>query len=346
VRGAEGGEPRVRASSGKTMLSRTPALPGVSILIPTFRQGHVVHKAIESALGQSLCELEVIVVDDHSPDDTERVCATWRHDPRFHYVRNRRNLGRVANYRKALYELARGEWVVMLDGDDYLTDPHFVSRGWQLTRRYAGERVAFVQAGHVCRRSNGASRDVVVLPGIDGPHRLLSGAEYLELVYATGFFSHLGIFYNRRIAIENDCYRANISSSDMESFLRIALGHHVVLLNTTVGAWVQHGGNTSLQLPASEIAENVRIFRSIAELAISRGLLGRSDIEVALSLHEARTLAYLCAQVVARDGLCLPTLFYVVQTTLSLHPRATFYGRFLRLLLSRALRHFGRAVLG
>jgi hypothetical protein len=81
----------------------------------------------------------------------------------------------------------------------------------------------------------------------------------------------------------------------------------------------------------------VRIFRAIAELAIRRRLLARSEIEAALSQHEARTLAYLCAAVVAREGVRLATLLGIARATLALNPRATFYTRFLGLVLRGAL---------
>jgi glycosyltransferase involved in cell wall biosynthesis len=312
--------------------------PRVSILIPTFLQADVVDNAIASALMQSFCALEVIVIDDHSPDTTEQVCETWRHDPRFRYVRNDRNLGRVATYRKALYKLARGEWVLMLDGDDYLTDPHFIEAAWNLIHSYPDKNIAFLQAGHVCHHLDGSRPDSAVLPDIEGEHQLLSGAEYLKLVYGTGFFTHLGTFYNRQIAIENNCYGADISSSDMESFLRIALGRDVIVLNSIAGHWVQHGNNASSRLPVNKIAENVRIFREIAELAISQRLLARSEIETALSRYEAHTLAYLYHQSIARDGLRKVSLFKMVRTILILSPRAMFNKRVLRLMLKLARR--------
>ncbi len=100
--------------------------PKVSVMIPTFNQAHLVGEAIESALAQTYENLEVIVADDASTDDTPEVVGDFTNDPRLSYYRNSTNLGRVANYHRTLYERATGDWVVNLDGDDYFTDQEYI----------------------------------------------------------------------------------------------------------------------------------------------------------------------------------------------------------------------------
>jgi cellulose synthase/poly-beta-1,6-N-acetylglucosamine synthase-like glycosyltransferase len=53
-------------------------------------------------------------------------------DPRLKYVLNTCNLGRVANYRNLLCNHATGDYVINLDGDDYYTDPNFISEAVKL----------------------------------------------------------------------------------------------------------------------------------------------------------------------------------------------------------------------
>jgi glycosyltransferase involved in cell wall biosynthesis len=277
-------------------------------------------------------------VDDCSSDDTEQACQPWLSDPRVRYVRNASNLGRVANYRKALHELARGQWVIMLDGDDYLTDTGFVSTAWQLVEAHAGQGVVFVQAGQTCHYRDGSRPDRSTLPTIDGPCRLMDGGEYLRLVYDTGFFSHLGLFYNRRIAIGYDAYRADISSSDMESFLRIALAGRVIMLNANVGCWVQHGANTSSNLPIERVAENVRIFRDIARQAISARVLRRSEITGPLRRHQVHSMTYLYRRALKQEHIRPATLGKLLREIVSIHPSLLLNRRVCRLLFDIARR--------
>jgi glycosyltransferase involved in cell wall biosynthesis len=87
----------------------------VSVVIPTYNRGHVVGEAIESALGQSHENLEVVVVDDGSTDDTAQRVGRLR-DPRLRYLR-REHAG-VSCARNAGIASTSGHLVAFLDSDD------------------------------------------------------------------------------------------------------------------------------------------------------------------------------------------------------------------------------------
>src|SRR5690606_6270355 len=103
-----------------------PTAPLVTIMIPTYGQAHYLPRAIDSALAQDYPNLEVLVVDDASPDDTASVIEPYLEDPRFRYHRHVENLGRVAAYRDTLEREALGDYVLNLDGDDWLVDPTYL----------------------------------------------------------------------------------------------------------------------------------------------------------------------------------------------------------------------------
>jgi glycosyltransferase involved in cell wall biosynthesis len=88
----------------------------VSILIPCFNAERWVAQAIESALGQTWPEKEIIVIDDGSTDGSLEIVKSFRDSIRWETGPNR-----GANpARNRLLELARGEWLQYLDADDYL----------------------------------------------------------------------------------------------------------------------------------------------------------------------------------------------------------------------------------
>jgi hypothetical protein len=79
----------------------------------------MVEKAIESALNQTYTNIEVLVVDNHSTDNTDKVVASFQ-DQRLRYVKNSRNLGLFGNFNRCI-ELARGEFIHILHSDDTIT---------------------------------------------------------------------------------------------------------------------------------------------------------------------------------------------------------------------------------
>jgi len=99
--------------------------PLVSICIPTYNRANMIGKAIESALSQTYQNIEVIVVDNNSTDNTAEVVASFQ-DNRLQYVRNERNLGLFGNCNRCI-ELAHGTYLHILHSDDFI-DPRFTER--------------------------------------------------------------------------------------------------------------------------------------------------------------------------------------------------------------------------
>jgi len=92
----------------------TPSGPLVSVLISTYNRSSFLEKAIASAIAQSYSNLEIIVVNDGSTDETEDVCG--RFGDRLRYVRQD-NAG-LGFARERALQLAQGQVFVWLDDDD------------------------------------------------------------------------------------------------------------------------------------------------------------------------------------------------------------------------------------
>ncbi|WP_049985880.1 glycosyltransferase family 2 protein [Halobellus rufus] len=91
-------------------------MPTVSVIIPTYNRAADLPRAIDSALGQTLSDLEVIVVDDASTDDTESVVTSYD-DSRVSYLAHETNRGGSAA-RNTGIDAATGEYIALLDSDD------------------------------------------------------------------------------------------------------------------------------------------------------------------------------------------------------------------------------------
>jgi glycosyltransferase involved in cell wall biosynthesis len=91
-------------------------LPSVSVIMAAYNGEHHVREAVDSILGQSLGNLELIVVDDASTDATSRVLARCR-DSRLRVLHNPSRLGAAAARNRAI-QIARAPLIAIQDADD------------------------------------------------------------------------------------------------------------------------------------------------------------------------------------------------------------------------------------
>ena len=92
--------------------------PLVTVIIPTYRRATLLARAIEHVRRQTYRNLEIIVVDDGSPDSTGDVVRTnAAQDSRIRYVRHERNKGLPAA-RNTGIRAATGEYIAFIDDDD------------------------------------------------------------------------------------------------------------------------------------------------------------------------------------------------------------------------------------
>lgn len=91
------------------------SLPRVSVIIPAFNAAGCVRRAVDSVLGQSFQDVELLVVDDGSTDATRAILAEYGNRVR---LLARENGGPAAARNHGLHH-ARGEYVAFLDADDY-----------------------------------------------------------------------------------------------------------------------------------------------------------------------------------------------------------------------------------
>jgi glycosyltransferase involved in cell wall biosynthesis len=122
---------------------QSPASPPlVSVIVPAYNAGAYLGAALTSLRAQTLRDLEIIVIDDGSADDTAAVAR--RHaadDPRVRVITHEKPSGRPAKARNAGLRVARGKYIALLDADDTSTATRLESgvRAMELT----GARFAF-----------------------------------------------------------------------------------------------------------------------------------------------------------------------------------------------------------
>ena len=184
--------------------------PKVSIIMPAHNANEYIPLAIRSALGQTLREIELIVIDDASSDDTALVAvAAAQGDQRFRLIRLATNGGPGAARNTGL-ESARGEWIALLDADDTFAP---VRLGRML--RLAEERGAdFFADNLVLSTIPGSARGICAIPeefmrseksvgpaefiAMDRPSYGIRAAGFLKPIMRTAFLREKKLQYDTR----------------------------------------------------------------------------------------------------------------------------------------------------
>ena len=107
--------------------------PLVSIVVAIYKSERFLDKLITSIIRQTYPNLDVILVDDGSPDESGAVCDRYAAEDRRIRVIHKPN-GGTCDARNKGIELARGEYLVIIDGDDWLA-PDYIEYLLRLIQR-------------------------------------------------------------------------------------------------------------------------------------------------------------------------------------------------------------------
>ena len=153
-------------------------------MIPTLNRAHLLRSSLKSATEQTFPDLEVVVFDDMSDDDTASVAASFA-SPRVRYVRANRRFDMSESFEEALKH-ATGEHVTFLTDDSYLL-PHAVSRAFRALTQHTASLVAWRHAGYFDEHwVEPRRRNTLYVPRTSNRARLLSSRQQL-----TKWFRHL-----------------------------------------------------------------------------------------------------------------------------------------------------------
>lgn len=98
-------------------------LPLITVIVPVYRVEKYLDRCLESITGQTYENLEILLVDDGSPDDSGKICDRWAEQDTRIRVIHKANAGAGAARNTALDE-ANGSFIGFVDSDDYL-HPNF-----------------------------------------------------------------------------------------------------------------------------------------------------------------------------------------------------------------------------
>lgn len=239
-------------------------LPKISVQIPTYNQAGYINQAVDSVLAQQYNNLEVVIADDCSTDNTGQSIDKYLADSRVKIGKNTVNLGRIGNYRKSLYEYCSGDWVVNLDGDDFFCDSCFLSRAMELIQANKQEHIVLYQANHDLQK---LKKIFPQAKRLDEETILINGRDYFINYYKVQRFKHCATLYSRQEALKLDFYSFNCLFTDFNSMAKLMLRGKLVLSAKKVAQWREHEGNESGGLNERTIEKEMQSIDQLADIA-------------------------------------------------------------------------------
>jgi hypothetical protein len=239
---------------GGQKLSLHARVPEASLIIPTYNRSHLLRRALSSALSQSFDDLEVVVVDDGSTDDTAALVGSFTCD-RLAYHRDAIHRGKSATWLKG-FKLARGRFVTWLSDDDVI-GPDFIGCRVSALQSSDDSAVAFSDyetltlTGERVRRGG---------PGL-AERRLLEPRELLEMALSREWFLGASLYSKDAVTAVVGKVASTEHSLDLALNVEIALsGARGWYLPLRDFVYTDHPGQTKYSATWPEKFDETRSF--------------------------------------------------------------------------------------
>jgi len=203
----------------------------VSVIIPCYNQARFLAQAIDSVLGQTHADYEIIVVDDGSPDNVPDITASY---PLVRYVRQG-NQGLGAARNTGIRE-SKGSCLVFLDADDRLL-PHALETGLKCLK-------AHPDCAFVAGRCNWVTLDGSILPSPAQP--TVESDHYRQLLIDNCRIYTMTAMFRRWVFDVVGGYDTSLAAAeDWDLNLRIGRRFPICLHSDVVGEYLRHEGGIS-----------------------------------------------------------------------------------------------------
>jgi len=189
----------------------------ISVIIPVYKVEDYLYQCVDSVLNQSFTDVEVILVNDGSPDGCPVICDKYAlNDTRVRVIHKEN--GGLSDARNVGLKNAKGKYVVFLDSDDYWYDDDFLYRIFEKTK--SNVDIIFFKRSYLIDGKVSLSKVV------DIQFENLQRDELVNYLFNSNYFecnASLKVI-KKEVLIRNDLFfKKGILSEDVEWFLRVIL---------------------------------------------------------------------------------------------------------------------------
>lgn len=160
--------------------TRTEDLPLISVIVPVYKVERYLDRCIQSIVDQAYRNLEIILVDDGSPDRCPQICDSFAQKDDRVFVIHKHN-GGLSSARNAGLEKARGDFIGFVDSDDYIASDMYESMLTNLQKEDAD--IAFTSSAHVYEDGSISTKHLV-----QGQYLVLNTEEAFRYINLPGYF--------------------------------------------------------------------------------------------------------------------------------------------------------------
>ncbi|OAI41816.1 hypothetical protein AYO38_03440 [bacterium SCGC AG-212-C10] len=212
-----------------------------TFLVTCYNYGRFVEQAVDSLLGQSYGDIEIIVIDDASRDGSgDLLRSRYSSEPKVVLVSHEVNKGHIYSYNEGL-AMATGDYVGVLAADDYARSSDAVAA--QIAVFQANPSVGFVYSAHELVNESG-SRMSVSQP-FEADYVSAPGDDFKTLVFSN-YVPHSGTLVRRTCHAALGVYDERLPhSGDWDLWLRVAANYGVGYLSEPLYAYRIHSTNMS-----------------------------------------------------------------------------------------------------
>lgn len=209
-------------------------VPKVSVGIPTYNRAWTLREAIQSVLNQTFHDLELIISDNTSTDNTQELVKSFD-DSRIRYIRNKENIGMIANFNQCL-RLFTGSYCAFLGSDDYWL-PDFLENLTKVLDRNPDVAIAFSNH-YFLERGQLTPRKRLVKPGLH--------EECIPMVLKINPVCLAAALIRKTTLDKIGEFRSEVFNGDFDLYLRIAnSGHKMYYVDELLAVYQLHEENES-----------------------------------------------------------------------------------------------------
>lgn len=211
------------------------AAPLVSVIVPCFNHEKFVTESLLSVINQSYRNVQLIVIDDGSTDNSAEVIRKIKKDFNFIFE-TQSNVGISATLNRAITEYANGKYIAILASDDF----------WHKDK--LSQQVEFMEQNKdfamVCSESYIIDSESNVVSEFD--KKLFEGSySFEEIAYGRCLIPALTTMIRKEIFQEVGLFDQNLIIEDMDMWLRIAYRNKIGVINRKLAFYRQHSTNVS-----------------------------------------------------------------------------------------------------
>jgi glycosyltransferase involved in cell wall biosynthesis len=274
------------------MTSAPKPIPPITVITPVYNGGRYVAETVASVLGQGYPNLEYLVLDDGSVDDTIERLAPYRNRIT---LLSQPNVGEANTVNRGV-DLARGEIVAIVNADDPVL-PGWLAAGAGLM----AQRPELVGAYPDWRRIDDVGNVLEEVVTCEWDLRM-----HLEQVLC---LPGPGAFF-RKAALDGEPARnpAFRFSSDYDLWLRLGLKGPLARIPQVLATWREHPGGASQLLRGPQFARD--------KIDVVKRFYERDDLPESLLANRSQALstAYYCAAMVAIHNPAVPGRAYLLKS--------------------------------